>query len=352
MKVFFDGRIFGKQAVGGISRLAFELMQNLHKYPEVSQFFYHGLHVDRYPFEKKQFRGYWGLQAPDFMPLQALNFLNNVGVEYYYGRMEAGMMYHTFLYGVPSRPRGPVVVHCHDMIQELFGAGEKTIAFKKEAFEKADLIVAISQSTKNDLLKIYPSLLPEKVAVVPLGVSEVFFKPNMSTNLTARPYMLYVGPRNYSYKNFNLLLEVFIEKKYFLDFDLVLVGGEKELPVNEPWLRKVACGDQELANLYAGATAFVYPSLYEGFGIPPLEAMAAGCPVIASNTSSIPEVVGDAGLLFNPHSKESLQVALEKVAHSPQLRADLIERGKARARQFTWDAMANHMHEEYKKLTS
>src|SRR3989338_11006666 len=146
----------------------------------------------------------------------------------YWANASTDVIFHSLFYRVPKNPKGPVVVHAYDMTHELFGGGAKSIAFKKRAFEKADLIVAISQSTKNDLIKLYPNINPDKVAVVYLGVSETFFKvPNVSGASEQRPYVLYVGPRNYAYKNFGLLLDVFIEKKYFLDFDLVVVGGEK-----------------------------------------------------------------------------------------------------------------------------
>ena len=164
--------------------------------------------------------------------------------------------------------------------------------------------------------------------------------------------MLYIGSRAYSYKNFDFFLNTFIDKKYFLDFDLILVGGEKiKNTINQgSWLVQEFCDDEKLADLYSGASVFIYPSLYEGFGIPIIEAMACGCPVVASNTSSIPEAVGDAGLLFNPKDSDDLAQKIEMIISNETLAAELIKKGKIRAKQFTWDASADAIYQGYLKL--
>ena len=276
-----------------------------------------------------------------------MNFLDNLWMNSVYKLYAThDTIFHSLYYRIPKNPRGPVVVHAYDMIQELFGGNAKTIQFKKKAFDRADLIVAISESTKHDLCRLYP-INPQKVIVAYPGVGEIFFKkfPKLA-GAAIRPYMLYVGARNYSYKNFDFLLNTFIEKKYFLNFDLVVFGGE-ELDQKQSWLRREFGSDETLAGLYAGASLFIYPSLHEGFGIPPLEAMAAGCPVIASDASSIPEVVGDAGLLFDPKDPNDLAEKIEQIINHKALANDLIEKGKIRARQFTWDAMTEKIHQAY-----
>lgn len=357
MKIFFDGNIFASQKQGGISRVGFELMKNLNQFKDVEKIFYRGLHIDTYPFQKEWFKKYYGVRKPDNFNHRAFNLLDNIGMELAYRlnapphrRASSPMIFQSLFYRVPKKPKGPVMVYVYDMIHELFGGGVKSIAFKKRALDKADLIIAISQSTKNDVLKLYPSIRPDKIAVVYLGVSEVFFQKHDVPKEARRPYVLYVGPRNYAYKNFDLLLDIFIEKKYFIDFDLILVGGEEKLPGNETWLRRVVCDDRGLAELYAGATAFVYPSLYEGFGLPPLEAMASGCPVLASNTSSMPEVIAGAGLLFDPKDKKDFTSKLENILQDKQLQAELREKGRERAKQFTWQKTAEAMRQEYLKL--
>ena len=198
--------------------------------------------------------------------------------------------------------------------------------------------------------------------MVYLGASEIFFQNHdLPVQINPRPYILYVGPRNYDYKNFDLLLDVFIEKKYFTHFDLIVVGGEKEIDLRHKEKIKITAGqgnwllhkfgnDKDLAVLYSQATVFVYPSLYEGFGLPPLEAMACGCPVLSSHSSSMPEVVGDAGLLFNPNDRNDFTSKLDKILYDKQLQLTLREKGKERAKQFTWQKSAQAMYEEYLKL--
>lgn len=353
--------------------MGFELIKELGKYKDIEQVFYRGFYIDNYPFKRQWFSKYYGLKRPDFLKSRILNFLDNVSVNYFYNsNADKNVIYHSLYYRVPKKPKGPLVVHAYDMIQELFDKGdnEKTIKFKKNAFDAADLIIAISQSTKQDLCKLY-SIDPTKIVVAYPGVSGTFFnggslikqgKPSFAKASAGeeKPYMLYVGARDYTYKNFDLLLNTFIDEKYFLQFDLVVFGGEKELTLAQKeivkkynggnWLKQESGSDETLANMYANASVFIYPSLYEGFGIPPLEAMACGCPVVASNASSLPEVIGDAGLLFNPTDSNDLAEKIEKILHDKILAADLIQKGKIRARQFTWENMVQKIYQSYLTL--
>jgi len=362
MKVFFDGSIFGQQKIGGISRVGFELIREMSKNKNVEQIFYRGFYMDSYPFEKKWFNKYYGLRKLSFCKCRVLNFLDNVIMNIVY-KLNAtpDLIFHSLYYRMPKNRKGPVVVHAYDMIQELFGGSVKTIKFKEKALKGADLIISISESTKRDLCKMY-SISSEKVVVVYPGVSDLFFVDHNSAKLkNKRPYILYVGARNPKYKNFDILLDVFISQKYFNNFDLILVGGEKEITDKQKekirnssgggkWLLQEFCSDEKLAELYSNAVVFIYPSLYEGFGIPPLEAMASGCPVVASNASSIPESVGDAGLMFDPASQEDLIKQIEKVINDKSMVATLVERGKIRAKKFSWGAMAGEIYHGYQKL--
>jgi glycosyltransferase involved in cell wall biosynthesis len=174
-----------------------------------------------------------------------------------------------------------------------------------------------------------------------------------------RPYILYVGNRD-GYKNFALLLDVF-NSDFRNDYDLICFGGKKFSTKEESMIKelgiqkevKYVTGDDNLLyTLYKNAFCFVYPSLYEGFGIPPLEAMAAGCPVIASNSSSIPEVVGEAGLLFDPKSKESLTSSIYRLIHDENERSRLIQKGLLRTSKFSWDNTAKQTYDIYIELTN
>jgi glycosyltransferase involved in cell wall biosynthesis len=162
-----------------------------------------------------------------------------------------------------------------------------------------------------------------------------------------RPYLLYVGHRA-GYKNFRLAVEAYAASPALREaFDFVTFGGFAMADAELEWIARlglradsvvrIAGSDLELARAYRHARMFVYPSRYEGFGIPPLEAMSSGCPVACSDNSSIPEVVGDAAVLFDAADGDSIRDAMERVGFDESLRARLIEAGHARVRQFSWD---------------
>ena len=146
MEIFFDGSIFASQKQGGISRVGFELIKNLNQFEDVKKIFYRGLYVDQYPFQKEWFAKYYGLQKPDAFNHRVFNLLDAMGMELAYGlNASPNMIFHSLFYRVPKKPRGFVIVHAYDMIHELSKGNAKSIAFKKRAFDKANLIVAISQ---------------------------------------------------------------------------------------------------------------------------------------------------------------------------------------------------------------
>jgi glycosyltransferase involved in cell wall biosynthesis len=367
MRVFFDGKIFSSQRRGGISRLFFELMSLFGQTQRLEQILYKGAYIDQYPFKKEWFKKCYGFRRPVIRGYRLIKIFDDMCMELTYNlNADSGLIYHSTYYRVPRRPQGPVVVHAYDMIHELFGGDSSTKELKKKAFDLADLIVSISEATKKDICEIY-QIDSKKIIVVYPGVSNIFRLQNsdISGNLTTeknneRPYVLYVGNRGW-YKNFDLLLNTFIRRKYFNDFDLVLAGGEKKFTVRQkealskcsgkrPWIKHKAYNDTELAELYSKAKAFIFPSLYEGFGLSSVEAMACGCPVIASNTSSISEVVGDAALLFNPEDPDDLGRKMDILISDKSVSIDLIRKGRLRAQRFTWEAMADAVYEGYSRL--
>lgn len=367
MIVFFEGKIFSLQFHGGVSRIFFELMRLFAKKKIVEQIFYRGLYIDRYPFDKKWFKRYYGLKNPIGRGSRFIKAFDNKVLEFAYNlNANSKLIYHATYYRFPRRPKGPVVIHVFDMIHELFSGNLDIKILKKKAINAADLIISISESTKKDICRLH-QIDPQKIVVAYPGLSSIFNKrsreisaPSKRERINERPYMLYVGNRDW-YKNFDLLLNTFISQKYFNDFDLILAGGSKNLSIQQKeainkcsgkgaWLKHKFCNDRELAELYSNATVFISTSEYEGFGITLIEAMACGCPVIARNISSIPEVVGNAAILFDPKDPEDLGRKIDRIITDRSLAIDLVRQGKLQAQQFTWEAMADAVYKGYLRL--
>jgi glycosyltransferase involved in cell wall biosynthesis len=260
--------------------------------------------------------------------------------------------------------RCPVVVTVWDMIHELFAEEldptGRCAEEKRRAVMAAQAVICISENTKKDLLERYP--VPEHRVWVTHLASEIDAGISRGPEpVPERPYFLYVGLR-YGYKNFGGLLTAFARTRRSLARASLCVVGA---PFSDEEERQIASlglagdvthyghvGDAHLAKLYRCSIAFVYPSLYEGFGIPPLEAMACGAPVIASNRSSLPEVVGDAGLLFDPASADDLADRLIALARDTAGRERLIARGRERAKMFSWEKTVSATLEVYRRVSS
>ena len=274
---------------------------------------------------------------------------------------------HRTYYAQGGRPRGAkVVVTVFDMIHELyphyFSRNDRTTALKRRAISEADAVLCISQCTADDLQRLF-AVPSEKIAVTHLGFSDAFACMAAhvgSESASTRPYLLFVGDRS-GHKNFNRLLAAYgASSSLTRDFDLIAFGGfsfdadelarVEALGLRRGAVRRAAGSDLRLADAYAGAHALVYPSEYEGFGIPLLEAMSAGCPIVCSNVSSIPEVVADAGAYFDPLDIDSMRTAIERVAYGDDDRATLIERGRRRCLDFSWERCAKETLEVYRRL--
>ncbi|NDJ16288.1 glycosyltransferase family 4 protein [Myxacorys almedinensis] len=238
----------------------------------------------------------------------------------------------------------------------------------KQCLQWTDLVLTISHSSKQDIVELL-GVPAEKVWVTPLAsrysVGECDRAPLSSVNYDfSKPYILFVStiePR----KNIATLIEAFdhLKEKYHLEHQLVLIGQKGWL--YESIFERIArsryktdihhlsyLSDEHVALFYANADVFVYPSYYEGFGLPALEAMTLGAPVVTSNASSLPEVVGDAALLVDPNSVDDLTEAILQVVSSSLLRDKLIEKGKERAKLFSWNHTAKETLKAYKLLMS
>lgn len=255
------------------------------------------------------------------------------------------------------------MITVHDLVAFVLPIGHTRKAIwlerltLKRAVRKAWKIATVSENTKKDLKTLF-EIPDSKVVLTPCAAS-AFFKFDVDSAALRRIKMDHHLPRHFILavgtlsprKNFVRLIHAFKRfRKIHSEYHLVIVGDRgwkvqdilKEAQDERIHLMGYM-GAEELAMLYHLAEGFVFPSLYEGFGIPPLEAMACGCPVIASNSSSIPEVVGEAALLVDPYSEKAMAQAMEQVVDDAPLSKSLIEKGKERVKHFSWEKSAEQL---------
>lgn len=253
----------------------------------------------------------------------------------------------------------PFVLTVHDLIHELFSfefpSDDPTLSFKEKVIPKASSIIAVSENTKRDIIKYYN--YPEsKIHVIYHGCSKHVISENIPF---LDKYFLYVGKRNEKYKNFEVLLNAFSKFTAFnKDFKLYCVGDSlsiaecdllRKLKISEKVISKKVT-DIELNRLYKNAVAFIYPSKYEGFGLPILEAFSNDCPVLLSNSSCFPEVAIDGALYFNPVDVDSIVEALNIISNDENIRHNLIGKGRQRLMNFNWDVSAQKTNLVYQSL--
>lgn len=249
----------------------------------------------------------------------------------------------------------------HDLVHEI--ESDKSEIMNKGAHDRknmlklADAIICISENTKNDLMKFYPWLDEKKVRVIYHGFSENNIGKFCETR---EDYLFYVGKRS-GYKNFSILIKAIkILKLSNLSIHVICAGGgdfsDDELSeinnagLNEQFTQKYMT-DSELANSYKNAKCFVFTSLYEGFGMPILEAFSFGCPVILSDCSCFPEIAGEAGVYFDPTNEYDLAQKIEKVILDKEYRNKMINEGYKRLSLFSWDDTAKKTVEVYTDVT-
>jgi glycosyltransferase involved in cell wall biosynthesis len=364
VKVAFDHQIFSRQRYGGISRYFFELASRLPADTVSEVSVVAPLHINNYLRVDSARRFTHGRYVPyTFEGLsQVVGLANRFAAPLAWLGANPDIVHETYYAIKPVGRARRRVVTVYDMIYELFAeefpdAGRVTAA-KRAAVNRADHVICISENTRRDLVRLY-GIDAERTSVVHLGYS-------MSVEANAakvesgerRPSLLYVGNRR-GYKNFRTLLQAYGSSPILREFELIAFGGHRLLRDEQKEIRRLGItdrvrfesgSDRELAARYRSAASFIYPSMYEGFGIPPLEAMSHGCPVVCSNAGSIPEVVGDAGVYFDPNNAEDLRTALERVATTEGLQADLRARGYARIAAFSWDECAAATARIYREI--
>ena len=360
MKILYDHQIFSLQEYGGISRYFYEIITRISR-KDANVDLFKGFSVNKYSLNAKNFNGrYISYKRIPIIKIGTVyNIFNSLIFLKKHMRIKYDVYHPTYYDYYTMVNKKNLVVTVHDMIHELYYPlfkHDDTSIKKKKILNKANKIIAVSNNTKKDLINIY-SIPENKIEVIYHGNS---LNSIVSNNvLHKNPYLLYVGKRN-SYKNFMRLLEAYAMLKYNKDISLVCFGGGEFSKEEKSFISKMKLenkvklyigSDMVLSNLYTYAKAFVYPSLYEGFGIPLLEAMHYQCPIIASNSSSIPEVLGDAGVYFNPDSVEDICLKIEKVLEDDELKDTLRIKGNIREKRFSWDKCASQTYELYKNLS-
>jgi len=368
VKVAFDQQAFVLQPWGGITRYLSSLVRYYLQEPQVQTAVYAPLHFNGNLAALPPVRGR-GVKLPKVntklfsVVMESSRVIARLGLSHY----APDVLHETYYSRDDFRPgKARRVLTVYDLIHERYGDmfvnSQGTTGPKRIAALRADHVICISESTRRDLIEYY-GVAPEKTSVVYLSADVEFVSASDSganTGASGQPYVLYVGNRD-GYKNFNAFLEAFASSPLLLaNFRVLCFGGSALSPqelaladslgLSNGQLAREGGGDEVLARLYRGAAALVYPSLYEGFGMPPLEAMAAGCPVICSNTSALPEVVGNAGEYFDPASRDNMAAAMERVLDSASRRQELLQLGRQQLKLFSWERCARETLDIYRSL--
>ena len=364
MKILYNHQIFLSK-YGGASRYFVELANNISLNEDkdatvkiISPFF-----KTEYLSSNNQNFFFSGMKIPDFKGSSKLCSILNTFLSPILSKYYNPNIIHDTYYRAVKHNTGHIkkIITVYDMIHELFpdqfSKKDNTTELKKFAVAEADHIICISNNTQKDLIKFF-NVDVKKTSVIHLGFS-FRLKEIKKPEKINKPYLLYVGARN-GYKNFTKFIEAYSAPKIKDFYDLVIFGGsrlnEKEiamferLQISKKSLKEINGDDATLAGYYKNASLFVYPSLYEGFGIPPLEAMHHGCPVVCSNTGSMPEVVGNAALLFDPYSVESIRNNIISVLYDNKLRSSLTSKGFEQVKKFSWEKCAKETYKVYKKV--
>lgn len=361
MKLLYDHQIFSTQRFGGVSKYFCEMIRNIPEEYEYriallfseNQYLKEGYKVFKkksIPFQGKEFKGKGFVMKNIFL-------LN----QFYSNRCLAADNYDLFHptffddYFLKNLKK-PYVITVHDMIRFKFNkipGGDKVRSQMENTTKKANRVIAVSENTKKDVIDIF-GISPEKIDVVYHGYNH---QSNSAGINSFGKYILFVGRRDY-YKNFIPFVSAISDLLYKeKDLKLICTGEPftkeeneklKELNILEQTII-LSASEKVLNDLYANAQLFVYPSLYEGFGMPILEAFANNCPVCLSNTSCFPEIAGNAAVYFDPTNNESMLETIKKVLYEDSLRTELVNAGKEQLVKFSWKKTAEKTIDSYKK---
>lgn len=353
MKVHYDNIVFSLQGAGGISTYWSELISRLLRDGidvAFEEFAHKNIVRDTLAIQKNTIHQ----GSSKYLLLERFKAIKSA-------RYAEPFIFHSSYNRISTHPNASQVTTVHDFVHEKFYKGIRRglhLMQKKKVLKAAERIITVSENTKRDLLYYHPHLLDEQIRVIYNGVSSDFYPLDLTQKQTLpvavlRPYLLYVGSRE-KYKNFSFTVDLIKAAK---DFDLYIAGGAlnkqelKELNKKIPlkWKHFDRISNQKLNELYNMAHALIYPSLYEGFGIPLLEAMKAGTPFLALNNSSLPEVAGNAGILLEKPDIDLFKNALDQIGSD---REGLVQKGFAQADKFSWEKCYQQTFSVYKELNT
>lgn len=364
MKILYDHRVFSVQRYGGISRYFYETIKRLNTFDDVTTKLSLLISKNEYISKKDISSHFSNYTDKNFKgKYKILYFINKSNSIFDIKSGDFDLFHPTYYepYFLKHLKNKPFILTVYDNINErysdLFPKKDNTIEKKELLIKKATKIIAISENTKKDIIDIY-NIASDKIDVIYLGST----LGNISTikkNENPSKYFLYVGSR-YKYKNFiNLVYSISDliskDKNLYLycaggvAFDAQELGLLKKLNL-ENNVKQFNLTDQKLIEMYSNAIAFIYPSLYEGFGIPILEAFACKTPVLCSNTSSLPEVAGNAALYFNPSDVDDIRRTIENIYCNNNLRDELIIKGDLQLKKFSWEKTAAKTYETYRSI--
>jgi glycosyltransferase involved in cell wall biosynthesis len=343
MKVLYDSHIFANQKVGGVSRYHYELLDGLIKRGVDARI--SGLFVKNKYLLNNQFFSRSFLRDP----MALFSKINMLFIKKALRNPGGYDVFHptdTRLYLLDLLPAGkPMVFTIHDMIPERMGEVDPLSTAKYRFAQRATKIIAVSENTKQDIIHYY-QIPSEKIEVIHHGVSFFLYSTNWLRKALPDSYILFVGGRN-GYKNFEgfirTIAPLLLKRS---ELFLVCAGGKSftadelrlfdTLGISKKVIGFTLLSDDELAKLYSNAMIFVFPSLYEGFGIPILEAWSCKVPVVLSRCSCFPEIAGDAAIYFMPDDSQSLINAVNSLLEDESLRKAMIERGTTKLKAYQW----------------
>lgn len=386
MKILFDHQIFQLQKYGGISRYYYELLKQLNKIDGIdfdlalkyTNNFYLLRDSELFNIMKDNLSETFcfGLQFIGKAKLHRIlahclltehPFFENRKISERLLKNNRFEIFHTTYYDnyfIKYLNKKPFVVTVYDMIHELFSEyhfkkSGNLIKRKRELISKASHIITISENTKADIIKFY-NVDERKISVVYLGNSFPFTSLNKKTIFLPERFILYVGDRRL-YKNFDFFIQS-ITSLLLKDEDIFLVcagsinftNKEKAMIERHGLIKKIIhfpfVDDEMLIELYREALCFVFPTLYEGFGLPVLESFSCGCPAVLSKNSSLPEVGGGAAQYFDPEDSESILETIKKVVYNEALMKTMVVEGYKQLEKFSWEKCAIETKKVYEKI--